>query len=82
MVVTATAGVVVMLYVTAAILVGHMVTFYPLPLAILSQACVPISSTFSRPLMRREVLGLSLELGGVKSWVPFEVTEGHPSTFP
>lgn len=59
--VTVTAGVVVVVDVTAVILVGHMVTFFhPLPLPILSHAHLPISSTFSHPVMGGEVLGLTV----------------------
>lgn len=58
------AGVVVVAYLTAALLVSHMITFSPLPT--LSQA-FPLISAFCSRLIGREMLGHSLEVDGVES---------------
>lgn len=61
------AGVVAVVYLTAAFLVGHVVTLsHSLPLPTLSQAYALIS-IFSNPTIGRKMLGHSLEVCGLES---------------
>lgn len=71
------AGTMVMVYLTAVLLVGCMVTFsHPLPLLTLSQA-YPFISAFSNPIIAREMLGLSVNgVGSMESQVSSQVAEG------
>ena len=62
----AVAGAVVVVYLTAAFPVGHVVSAHFLPLPTLSRAC-PLLSASSSPSIGREMHGYSLEVWGVES---------------
>lgn len=67
----AVAGAVAVVYLTAAFLVGHVVSSPFLPLPTLSEACPHLSAS-SSPSVGREMHGYSLEVWGVESWAPLK----------